>query len=414
MTLTVTEAVILLLLLVCAGLLTAVLVSLRRQDARREKEAGRQEQLQNQIADEVLDALDGQKQEVRQALRDSDAARGQAAQAASAQLGAMLETVGQLDSRMEQLRQGVTGGITQLRQENERQLGEMRRTVDEKLTASLDKRLGESFSQVSRRLEQVWKGLGEMQSLAAGVGDLRKVLTNVKNRGIWGEMQLGALLESMLAPGQYEANACIVPGSQERVEYAIRLPGRDSGTVYLPIDSKFPQEDYIRLQEALDSGDPVRAEESRRALAARLRTEARRIAAKYIAPPHSTDFAIMFLPVEGLYAEAVRSSGLTEAIQREYRVTLAGPSTFSALLNALQMGFRTLAIEQRSGEVWRLLSEVKGDFARFAETLEKTRQRLQQASESIDTAVSRTQSIQRRLSRVEESAGLPGEDADAE
>ncbi len=291
--------------------------------------------------------------------------------------------------------------MTALRQENERQLSEMRHTVDEKLTASLDKRLNDSFAQVSQRLEQVYKGLGEMQSLASGVGDLKKVLTNVKTRGIWGEMQLGSLLREMLAPGQYAENVAVAPGSTERVEYAVLLPAREGQALYLPIDSKFPQEDYLRLVNAADSADKARLEECRKALTAAIRTEAKRIASKYIRPPYTTDFAVMFLPVEGLYAEVMRSMDVAEAIQREQRVVIAGPSTFAALLNALQMGFRTLAIEQRSSEVWQLLGHVKNDFAQFGDTLEKTRQRLQQASDSIDTAFLKTRSIQKRLGEVE-------------
>jgi len=297
--------------------------------------------------------------------------------------------------------------LTQMRQDNDRQLTEMRRTVDEKLTQSLDKRLNESFALVSQRLEQVYKGLGEMQTLASGVGDLKRVLTNVKTRGIWGEMQLGNLLSSMLSPGQYDENVAVQPGSQERVEFAVRLPGREADLIYLPIDSKFPQEDYIRLQQASQSGDAAQVEAARKALVARLRQEAKRISDKYIVPPHTTDFAVMFLPVEGLYAEAVQQPEVIDDIQREYRVVVAGPSTFSALLNALQMGFRTLAIEKRSGEVWKLLGAVKADFGRFGDVLEKTRIRLQQASESIDSAFVRTRSIQRRLGAVEQ-AGMDG------
>ncbi len=399
---TVTEAVMLLLSACAVGLLIALLVMRLREKHARERENARQAELINQVADELLDALDRQEDEVRQALRDAAAGQAQLGAAQQGQLTAMLETLGQMDSRMEQLRQSLTGAMTQLRQENEQQLTRMRQTVDEKLTESLDKRLTESFGQVSQRLEQVWKGLGEMRSLASGVGDLKKVLTNVKTRGTWGEIQLGALLSEILAPGQYDTNVEVVPGSGERVEFAIRLPAKDSGdTLWLPIDSKFPQEDWLRLQEASSSGDAAASESARKALCARLKAEAKRIAGKYVAPPHSTDFAVMFLPVEGLYAEAARDPELTGQIQREHRVVVAGPSTFAALLNALQMGFRTLAIEQRSGEIWRLLSEVKGDFGRFAETLEKTRQRLQQATESMDSAFSRTRAIQRRLSAVE-------------
>ena len=301
----------------------------------------------------------------------------------------------------------IESRLTQMRQDNDRQLTEMRRTVDEKLTQSLDKRLNESFALVSQRLEQVYKGLGEMQTLANGVGDLKRVLTNVKTRGIWGEMQLGNLLCAVLTKEQYAENIAVVPGSLERVEFAVRLPGKDTDTVYLPIDSKFPVEDYARLQEASQSGDIAAVDAARKALLQQIRTEAKRISGKYIAPPHTTDFAVMFLPVEGLYAEVVQQSDLVDSIQREQRVVIAGPSTFSALLNALQMGFRTLAIEKRSGEVWKLLGTVKADFGAFSDVLEKTQLRLRQASESIDSAFVKTRNIQRHLGRVE-SAGYDG------
>ena len=317
------------------------------------------------------------------------------------------ETLAQLDARMEQVRQATATGMENLRQENTRQLTDMRRSMDERLTQSLDKKLNESFALVSQRLEQVYKGLGEMQTLATGVGDLKKVLTNVKTRGIWGEMQLGNLLCAVLTKEQYAENIAVVPGSLERVEFAVRLPGKDSDTVYLPIDSKFPVEDYARLQEASQSGDIAAVDAARKALLQQIRTEAKRISGKYIAPPHTTDFAVMFLPVEGLYAEVVQQSDLVDSIQREQRVVIAGPSTFSALLNALQMGFRTLAIEKRSGEVWKLLGTVKADFGAFSDVLEKTQLRLRQASESIDSAFVKTRNIQRHLGRVE-SAGYDG------
>lgn len=317
------------------------------------------------------------------------------------------ETLAQLDARMEQVRRATTEGMENLRQENTRQLSDMRRSMDERLTQSLDKRLNESFALVSQRLEQVYKGLGEMQTLANGVGDLKRVLTNVKTRGIWGEMQLGNLLSSVLTAEQYAENVAVVPGSLERVEFAVRLPGKDADTVYLPIDSKFPVEDYARLQEASQSGDAASVDAARKALMQQIRTEAKRIAGKYIAPPHTTDFAIMFLPVEGLYAEVVQQADLVEAIQREQRVVIAGPNTFAALLNALQMGFRTLAIEKRSGEVWKLLGTVKADFGAFSDVLEKTQLRLRQASESIDSAFVKTRTIQRHLGQVE-SAGMDG------
>ena len=317
------------------------------------------------------------------------------------------ETLAQLDARMEQVRQATSAGIESLRQENARQLADMRRSMDERLTQSLDKRLTESFSLVSQRLEQVYRSLGEMQTLAAGVGDLKRVLTNVKTRGIWGEMQLASLLSSVMTAEQYAENVAVVPGSSERVEFAVRLPGKDADAVWLPIDSKFPMEDYARLQEALQQADATAADAARKALMAAIRTEARRISSKYVAPPHTTDFAVMFLPVEGLYAEVVQQIDLVDAIQREQRIVIAGPSTFAALLNALQMGFRTLAIEKRSGEVWKLLGTVKADFGSFGDVLEKTQMRLRQASESIDAAFVRTRTIQRHLGAVE-SAGMDG------
>ncbi len=317
------------------------------------------------------------------------------------------ETISQLDARMEQVRRATADGLENLRQENSRQLTDMRRSMDERLTQSLDKRLNESFALVSQRLEQVYKGLGEMQTLATGVGDLKRVLTNVKTRGIWGEMQLGNLLSSVLTTEQYAENVAVVPGSQERVEFAVRLPGKDTDTVYLPIDSKFPVEDYARLQDASQTADTAAVDAARKALMQRIKLEAKRIASKYIVPPHTTDFAIMFLPVEGLYAEVVQQSDLVEAIQREQRVVIAGPNTFAALLNALQMGFRTLAIEKRSSEVWKLLGTVKADFGAFSDVLEKTQMRLRQASESIDSAFVKTRTIQRHLGQVE-SAGMDG------
>ena len=246
-----------------------------------------------------------------------------------------------------------------------------------------------------------------MHSLAAGVGDLKKVLTNVKTRGIWGEMQLGSLIRQTLSPGQYEENVAVVPGASERVEFAIRLPDRSGGTVWLAVDSKFPQEDYLRLADASQAGDAAAAEAARKALVTRLKMEAKKIASKYISPPYTADFAVMFLPVEGLYAEAIQYPDLVETLQREERVVLAGPGTFSAMLNALQMGFRTMAIEKRSSEVWQLLGEIKTDFSRFAETLEATRHRLDQAGESIDSAVSRTRILRKKLSGLEELPDLP-------
>ena len=307
----------------------------------------------------------------------------------------------QNDARIETLRQAVETGLTQLRTENAQKLEEMRRTVDEKLNDTLEKRLSGSFEQVSQRLEQVYRSLGEMNTLASGVGDLKRMLGNVKTRGVWGEMQLGALLEQALTGSQYCCNVEVVPGSGERVEYAVCLPGKDGqGRLYLPIDSKFPQEDYARLTEAADLGDGAAAEAARKALMNAVKTEAKRIG-KYIAPPHTTDFAVMFLPLEGLYAEVMRNTDVVETLQRQQRILVAGPSTLLALLNSLQMGFRTLAIEQRSAEVWELLGTVKSEFGVFAQLLMKTQEKLQQATDSIDTAFVRTRKIEKQLKNVE-------------
>ena len=315
---------------------------------------------------------------------------------------ALDEKLSQNEARIEKMRDTLDQSVTRLQEENGKKLEEMRQTVDEKLHATLDKRLGESFSLVSQRLEQVYKGLGEMQSLASGVGDLKKVLTNVKTRGVWGEMQLGTLLSQVLTPGQYDENVAVVPHSNQRVEFAVKLPGREEGsTIYLPIDSKFPIEDYERLLNAYDTGDQAMIAAASAALQNALRVEAKRIAGKYIAPPHTTDFAIMFLPIEGLYAEALRFRGLTEELQEKYRIVAAGPTTLNALLTSLQVGFRTLAIEKRSGEVWQLLSAVKTEFGKFAGLLEATEKKLHAATESIENASRKTRTIERKLRRVE-------------
>jgi len=306
------------------------------------------------------------------------------------------------EQRIEKMREMIERSITGMRQENEKKLDEMRKTVDEKLQDTLNRRLSQSFTQVSDRLEQVYKSLGEVHKLAEGVGDLKRVLGNVKRRGVWGEIQLGNLLSEVLASTQYKTNAQVRPGTSERVEFAVCLPGKeDDNSVLLPIDSKFPQEDYARLAEASEKGDAEQTEAARSALMTAVRVEARRIATKYIEPPYTTDFAVMFLPLESLYAEVVRNAELVESIQREMRVVIAGPSTLLAMLNSLQMGFRTLAIEKRSAEVWRLLGAVKNDFGNFSNVLQKTQEKLQQASNTIDSAFVRTRSIERKLRGVE-------------
>ena len=281
-------------------------------------------------------------------------------------------------------------------------LEEMRKTVDEKLHATLEQRLGESFKQVSDRLEQVHRGLGEMQTLATGVGDLKRVLTNVKSRGTWGEVQLGALIEQTLTIDQYSKNISTRPGSRDLVEFAIRLPGQDANSpVWLPVDAKFPVEDYQRLMDAQDRADLVEIESSAKALENRIKSEAKTIREKYVEPPYTTDFAILFLPTEGLYAEVMRRQGLLELLQRDFRVTVAGPSTFSALLNSLHMGFKTLAIEKRSSEIWNTLGQIKTEFSKFGDVIDATKKKLEAATKSFDAVDVRTRQINKKLSGVE-------------
>jgi DNA recombination protein RmuC len=313
--------------------------------------------------------------------------------------------------RMEVLRTTLDGKLKDLQEDNTKKLEAIRETVDQKLQGVLEKRLADSFKTVSERLEQVHKGLGEMQNLAQGVGDLKRVLTNVKTRGTWGEIQLGNLLEQILTREQYESNVAVRPRSQQRVEFAIRLPGRGDGeaSVWLPIDSKFPQEDWLRLTEAAERADAPALEEAGRALEGRVRDCARDIRDKYICPPHTTDFGILFLPTEGLYAEIARRTKLVEQLQRELRVVVAGPMVLGALLNSLQMGFRTLAIEKRSSEVWKILSAVKTEFGRFGETLAKVKKKIEQASQELEDEVGkRTRVIEKKLRDVQ---GLPAAEA---
>ena len=307
----------------------------------------------------------------------------------------------QTDQRLDFMRRGLENALNQIRRENLIQIEEIRTTVDKKLQDTLEKKLSDSFAQVSVQLEQVYKGLGEMQSLASGVGDLKRVLSNVKTRGILGEIQLGAILEQMLSPEQYAANVAVKKGSTAMVEFVIKLPGNDHGSVWLPIDSKFPLDAYEKLLDARDRADASAAELAEKELRTRIRGFAKDIHDKYIAPPETTDFAIMFLPAEGLYAEAVRI-GMIEQLQREFKVSIAGPTTMGALLNSLQMGFRTLAIQKRSGEVWNILSAVKGEFDTFGAVLEATQKRILQANDELDKLVGvRTRKIQSTLKNVQ-------------
>lgn len=312
------------------------------------------------------------------------------------------------EQKLDQMRRSLSENLERMQSGNQQQLEMIRRTVDEKLQDTLDRKLNDSFQMVSQRLEQVYRGLGEMQTLAQGVGDLKKVLSNVKTRGVLGEIQLGAILEQLLTPEQYAVNVATKQGSQANVEYAIRLPGNDGEPVWLPVDAKFPLDAYEQLLAAYDTADPLQVEAAQKILTNRVKGFAKDIQTKYVEPPYTTDFAILFVPVEGLYAELVRA-GMVETLQREHKVTLAGPTTMSALLNSLQMGFRTLAIQKRSGEVWKILGAVKGEFDKFATVLEATQNRLNQANAELDKLVgTRTRQIQRTLKNIE---SLPDESA---
>ncbi len=305
-----------------------------------------------------------------------------------------------MNESMESIRRSVTTQLEGVRQENSRQLEQMRQTVDEKLQKTLNERISESFRLVNERLEQVYTGLGEMRTLASGVGDLKRVLSNVKTRGVLGEIQLGAILEQILSPEQYEANVHTKPNSSQVVEYAVKLPGDGDGEVWLPIDAKFPVDAYEQLLDAYDAGDADAVRAAGNVLEQRIRGFAKDIHDKYIAPPYTTDFGIMFLPVEGLYAEVVRR-GMIETLQRDYRVNIAGPTTMAAVLNSLQMGFRTLAIQKRSGEVWQVLGAVKTEFDKFESVIKSAQNRLEQANDELDKLVGvRTRQIQRRLKGV--------------
>lgn len=315
------------------------------------------------------------------------------------------------EKRLDKMRDTIENRLQILQEENSKKLDQMRGVVDEKLHATLEKRLGESFKLVSERLELVHKGLGEMQHLVTSVGDLKKVLTNIKTRGTWGEVQLGNLLEQILSPEQYLKNVVIKKGNSEHVEFAIRLPGRadDEREVLLPIDAKFPQEAYQRLLDAYEHANQEKIDDMIKELEKTIKQEAAKIRDKYIDPPNTTDFAIMFLPTEGLFAEVLRIAGLCEKLQTEYRVVVTGPTTLAALLNSLQMGFRTLAIEKRSSEVWQLLGAVKTEFGKFGTILEKTNEKLIQASKTIDDAAKRTRIIEKKLNQVQ---SLPQETAE--
>lgn len=371
------ETILLLLLLLMQAVIFIMLWRLLQTRRQQGQELGAEvnsqlESLERRFYENVRDLRSEQNTLARAARMES--------QAASDRLGE------QLDKKLEKLTESTAANLEQIRQ-----------TVDEKLQSTLERRLGESFQQVSLRLEQVHRGLGEMQTLAGGVGDLKRILSNVKNRGIWGEMQLGVLLRDLLAPEQFAENVAVKQGSAERIEFALKLPGSKDETVWLPIDAKFPQEDFQRLLEAREQADTAAADIALKQLERRLKSEARDIQNKYLCPPQTTDFAIMYLPIEGLFAEAVNLPGLLDELQRTYRVCVAGPTTLAALLNSLQMGFKTLAIEKRTGEVWRTIAAVKQDFVTFSLLLDKTKKKLQEASGHIDAAARRSRVINKRL-----------------
>lgn len=390
-----------LLLLLGAGCITLLVILLLRQKKQEqllEKQASSLKTMEELLRESGKnDAAMQARQEAQTRAVEALLSRMQLEQSAAAM---------QTEQKLEQLRRNMTDSLSRMQTASQQQLDGIRATVDEKLQQTLDRKLSESFQQVSQRLEAVYKGLGEMQTLASGVGDLKKVLSNVKTRGMLGEIQLGAILEQMLAPEQYASNVATKKGSQVNVEYAVRLPGGEGKPVWLPIDAKFPLDAYQQLLDAYDTADPAQVDAAKKTLFQRVKGFARDVHTKYIDPPNTTEFAILFIPTEGLYAELIRG-GMAEALQREYQVTLAGPTTMSALLNSLQMGFRTLAIQKRSGEVWKVLGAVKTEFDSFGSVLEATKNRLNQANDELDKLVGvRTRKIQRTLKNVE---ALPAE-----
>ena len=375
--------------------------SAAQQEAFREYSAAQQAEMRKELSRSVNEAMSAFGGLITENMKYSSEAQ-------SLKIGEIGEMqnlrLAENNRRLEQMRETVERKLAELQSDNNRKLDEMRGIVDEKLQKTLNERINESFRMVNERLEQVYRGLGEMQTLAAGVGDLKKVLSNVKTRGILGEVQLGAILSDILAPEQYDTDVRVRPGSRDAVEFAVKIPS-DSGYIYLPIDSKFPGDTYAGLRDAYESGSQEEISRCAKALVSTVRAEAKAIRDKYIFPPHTTEFAIMFLPFEGLYAEVV-NRGMVEALQRDYNVNIAGPSTMAAMLNSLQMGFRTFAIQKRSGEVWQILSAVKTEFSQFESVLKSAQQRINQANEELDKLVGvRTRAIQRKLKDVSELDG---------
>ncbi|HXA09569.1 MAG TPA: DNA recombination protein RmuC [Chthoniobacterales bacterium] len=394
---------------ILSGKIEAFREAQERDERSREEEAAR-------LREETSRAAKAQREELSTAMRTLGETNLKSIAEIGAILKSQLETVatqtGKLtqsnEARLESLRSVVDLRLKQLQEDNAQQIEKMRATVDEKLQGTLEKRLGESFQMVSERLERVHQGLGAMQQLASDVGGLQRVLTNVKTRGGWGEVQLGALLEEVLAPEQFARNVRTREGSGENVEFAIRLPGNENGVpVWLPIDAKFPVEDHQRLIAAQESADPIATEQAMKNLETQLRKSAKDICAKYINPPQTTNFALMFLPTEGLFAEAIRRIGLVEQVRRESKVIFAGPTTLAALLNSLQMGFRTLAIQKSSSEVWSLLATVRTEFGKFGGLLDGVKKKLEQASNQIEDMARKSRTIEKRLNRVEELPSHP-------
>ncbi len=362
------------------------------------------ERLERELRREITESARGDRAEQAQSLTAIQTHLTQSLAGFQGHLTQQLQQITDGNAlRMREVRDTLDVQLAQLQKTNAAKLDEMRQTVDEKLQSTLQTRLGESFKQVADRLEQVHKGLGEMQTLAQGVGDLKHLLTNVKTRGIFGEAQLGALLEQIFSPEQYAAQIATIPGSKNVVDYAVRLPGKsdDGVPLWLPIDAKFPNEDYERLLDAQERADVLGVEVAGKGLEQRIKLEAKSMAEKYVQPPHTTDFAILFLPSEGLYAEVLRRPGLMDALQRDYRVTLAGPTTLLAMLNSLQMGFRTLALEKRSSEVWQVLGAVKTEFGKFGDVMTKIRAQTQTVLTTLDQAQTRTNVMNRALKQVE-------------
>lgn len=397
--------------LMAANLVLLVIVLVKMSSVRQENAS---EILQNEFRsnrDEAEKNARGLREEVAATQKNASdtvvRVMGEMSKSQQNSLGAMEKVVKELSEKNEalskELRDTMDTKMKSLQESNEKKLDQMRQTVDEKLQSALEERIGKSFKLVSERLEAVQRGLGEMQTLATGVGDLKRVLTNVKDRGTWGEVQLGAILEQILAPEQYDKNVQVRPSSNERVEYAIRLPGDDAnaGPVWLPIDAKFPQEDYQRLLDATERADQNAIEQSLKALNRAIENSARDISEKYIEPPATTNFAIMFLPTEGLYAEALRQPELVSKLQQTWRVSIAGPTTLAAILNSLRMGFQTLAIQRHSGEIWQVLAAVKTEFGKFGIWLEKVKKQLNTASKTIDETETRTRAMKRKLDGVE-------------